>query len=56
MSRSSPVEVYEPDTLNNINPENISQAEYVDIFLALPFNTQSEGSCKKARRYSSIGG
>ena len=37
MSRSSPVEVYEPDTLNNINPENISQAEYVGIFLALLF-------------------
>jgi len=37
MSRSSHAEDNKPDTLNAINPENISQAESVDIFSVLLF-------------------
>ncbi len=57
MSRSSHVEGYEPDTLKRYQSREYILSRICRYISSIAFfNIQSEESCQKARRYSSIGG
>ena len=57
MSRSSPVEVYEPDTLKRYQSREYIPSRICRYISSIAFsNNRSGKGCQKARRYSSLGG